>query len=140
MQPAEAALSRTTPDVTQVVPLFGVSDIDASVRFYVDGLGFAIKKSWLPEGQLRWCWLEIGQAALMLQTRARAVPAPDGMSICFMCADAIALYQLFRSRGIAARRPFVGNGLWVTSVIDPDGYKLDFESPTDVAEDTEYSE
>lgn len=33
----------------------------------------------------------------------------------------------------------MGNGLWVTSVQDPDGYRLDFESPTDVAEETVYS-
>jgi hypothetical protein len=30
--------------------------------------------------------------------------------------------------------------MWVTSLTDPDGYHVDFESPTDVAEDTEYSE
>jgi hypothetical protein len=33
----------------------------------------------------------------------------------------------------------VGNGLWVTSVKDPDGYLLDFESPTDTPEETVYS-
>jgi len=26
--------------------------------------------------------------------------------------------------------------MWVTAVVDPDGYKIDFESPTDVAEET----
>jgi len=55
-----------------------------------------------------------------------------------MCEDAIALYHEFRSRNVKVSRPFVGNGLWVTSVTDPDGYRLEFESPTDVAEDTEY--
>ena len=30
--------------------------------------------------------------------------------------------------------------LWVTSLIDPDGYRLEFESPTDVPEGTEYSD
>ena len=55
-----------------------------------------------------------------------------------MCADAIALYHAFTARGVTAKRPFVGNGLWVTSVQDPDGYRLDFESPTDVPEETEY--
>jgi hypothetical protein len=30
--------------------------------------------------------------------------------------------------------------MWVTVVEDPDGYKLDFESPTDVAEETVYAE
>jgi hypothetical protein len=33
-------------------------------------------------------------------------------------------------------RPFVGNGYWVVELEDPDGYKLYFESPTDVAEGT----
>ena len=42
--------------------------------------------------------------------------------------------------GIGASRPFVGNNLWVTSLTDPDGYRLDFESPTDVPEETVYTE
>ena len=57
-----------------------------------------------------------------------------------MCADAIAIYHDAVSRGLTASRPFVGNNLWVTSLTDPDGYRLEFESPTDVPEDTVYSE
>jgi hypothetical protein len=30
--------------------------------------------------------------------------------------------------------------MWVTSVTDPDGYVLEFESYTDTPEDTEYSD
>jgi hypothetical protein len=56
-----------------------------------------------------------------------------------MCADALSIYHDLTSRGLSATRPFVGNGLWVTSVMDPDGYRLDFESPTDVPEGTVYS-
>lgn len=55
-----------------------------------------------------------------------------------MCQDAIAVHHNLVARGIDASRPFVGNNLWVTSVTDPDGYRLDFESPTDVAEGTVY--
>jgi len=66
-------------------------------------------------------------------------PLGQGVSVCFMCADAIAIYHELTSRGLAASRPFVGNGLWVTSVQDPDGYRLEFESPTDVPEETEYT-
>jgi hypothetical protein len=44
------------------------------------------------------------------------------------------------SRGLNPSRPFVGNNLWVTSFTDPDGYRLDFESPTDVPEETVYSD
>lgn len=118
------------------------------MRFYVDGLGFVPTIKWEPEGRLRWCWLELGSAAIMLQQYWRdgrpggAPPGPlgQGVSICFMCVDALAIYRELTSRGVAATRPFVGNGLWVTSVTDPDGYRLDFESPTDVEEGTEYSE
>jgi lactoylglutathione lyase len=30
--------------------------------------------------------------------------------------------------------------MWVTSLRDPDGYRIDFESYTDVAEETVFSE
>jgi hypothetical protein len=39
-----------------------------------------------------------------------------------MCADAIAIYHEAVARGLVASRPFVGNGLWVTSLTDPDGH------------------
>ena len=142
--PAAAA---DAANVKLAVPFFGVTDIDASLRFYADGLGFAMTRHWAPEGRIRWCWLELGGAALMLQEfwkdgRRGGAPAGtlgQGVSICFMCADAIAVYHQALARGLAPSRPFVGNNLWVTSLTDPDGYRLDFESPTDVPEETEYS-
>jgi len=136
------------PNVQQAVPFFGVTDITASLRFYVDGLGFTMTNHWSPEGRIRWCWLQLEGAAVMLQEYwrdGRPAGAPEGplgqgVSICFMCADALAIYHDLGSRGIAASRPFVGNGLWVTSVQDPDGYRLEFESPTDAPEETIHSE
>jgi len=49
----------------------------------------------------------------------------------------VALWRGLVARGLSAKRPFVGNGMWVTRVSDPDGYVLVFESPTDAAEETE---
>ncbi len=135
-------------NVKQAVPFFGVTNIERSLRFYVDGLGFEKKIEWTPEGKLRWCWLQLGEASLMLQefwTDGHHANAPAeklgvGVSICFICADALAIYRELKARGIQASRPFVGNGMWVTSVTDPDGYRLDFESYTDAPEESEYSE
>jgi hypothetical protein len=118
-----------------------------SLRFYVDGLGCTMKYNWVDEGKLRWCWLEIGNAAVMLQEFRKeghdswspTGPVGEGVSICFMCDDAIALYREFKSRGLEPKRPFVGNRLWVTNITDPDGYRLAFESPTDAPEESEYS-
>src|SRR4029077_6472503 len=135
-------------NIQQAVPFFGVSDMEASLRFYVDGLGFEMTKKWVDEGKLRWCWLQHGNAAIMLQEfRKEGLNswAPEGklgvgVSICFQCKDALAIYREVTARGIAAKRPFVGNAMWVTVVEDPDGYKLDFESFTDVPEETVFSE
>jgi lactoylglutathione lyase len=139
-------------NVKQAVPFLGVNCMEESLRFYVDGLGFAVKQSWIPDkaedypdGRIRWCWLQRGDVAIMLQ---EFLPQhrPDGtlgmgMSICFMCEDALALYREFKSKGLRTRkRPFVGNGLWVVSVADPDGYRIDFESPTDAPEESELEE
>ena len=56
-----------TPNLTQAVPFLWVRDLTASLRCYVDGLGFAMTKQWAPDGQPRWCWLERDGVALMLQ-------------------------------------------------------------------------
>jgi predicted enzyme related to lactoylglutathione lyase len=64
----------------------------------------------------------------------------EGVSVCFQCEDALAIYRAATEHGIKVRRnPFVGNGMWVVPFSDPDGYRFDFESPTDVPEETEYS-
>ena len=138
-------------NVKQAVPFFGVTNMEASLRFYVDGLGFTMKNSWIPEttdhnpGKIRWCWLQLGDAAIMLQEflpkHRPNEPLGTGTSVCFMCEDALALYREFKSRGIQTRqRPFVGNRLWVVPLTDPDGYRIDFESPTDAPEESELEE
>jgi lactoylglutathione lyase len=135
-------------NVKQVVPFLRVSDVERSVGFYIDGLGFTMKHQWIPDGKLRWCWLTRGGASLMLQEfvkeghggRRPEGVLGQGVNLCFQCEDAVALYREFRSRGIDAKEPFVGNSMWVTVLSDPDGYKLDFESPTDVPEETKLSE
>lgn len=93
--------STTSVNVKQAAPFFGVTNMEASLRFYVDGLGFKMKNYWIPDraedhpdGRIRWCWLELGE-------------------------DALALYREFKSRGIQTRgRPSVGNRSWVRWVLD----------------------
>jgi catechol 2,3-dioxygenase-like lactoylglutathione lyase family enzyme len=129
-------------NVQQAVPFFRVANMEDSIRYYVDGLGFEMTRKWIPKDKIEWCWLQLGDASLMLQT-FRKTPEQKvgvGVSICFQCQDALRIYRDVRARGIEARRPFVGNAMWVTNMTDPDGYKIEFESPTDVPEETEYSE
>lgn len=140
--------TKVEANVQQAVPFFWVHDIKDSTRFYVDGLGFNLTRQWIDGGTLRWCWLELGGTAMMLQEfwkegHNRNLPEAKvglGVSINFTCKDALAIYRDLTSRGVQAKRPFVGNGMWVTQVTDPDGYNLFFESPTDAPEETVLSD
>ena len=140
--------TQTAANVKQAVPFFMVEDMQKSVRFYVDGLGFEITHRWQPDGKLQWCWMRLGDSSLMLQEfwkKGEQSGRPEGnlgqgVSICFVCEDAVAIYRDIKSRGIEAQRPFVGNAMWVVSVSDPDGYRLDFESATDAPEETVLAE
>ena len=120
-----------------------VMNMETSLHFYVNGLGFEIKTKWEPRDKIEWCWLELGNASLMLQeyrenpfTQKRG----EGVSIYFICEDALSIYVEINSRGLLPGEPFVGNGLWVVPIKDPDGYHIFFESPTDVPEETMYSD
>jgi lactoylglutathione lyase len=136
----------TMSNVQQVVPFFMVTDMTRSLRFYTEGLGFTLTNKWTPDSpdKIRWCWLQLGGSALMLQEyNPGRVPVEKrgvGASLWFQCQDAVALYHEFRTRGLDPTEPFVGNHMWDTAITDPDGYSLHFESPTDVSEETKLSD
>src|SRR5882757_1538003 len=107
---SEIGADAMSANVKQAVPFLGVTDMESSLRFYVDGLGFTIKRQWVPEGdehypsdgRIRWCWLELGDAAIMLQEftphgRPKEPPG-TGVSISFQCEDALSLSR-FQSKG-----------------------------------------
>src|SRR5438045_1653464 len=115
---------KTKAKVKQAVPFFGVKDIEASVKYYVDGLGFELRNKWVHENKLRWCWLQIDDAALMLQefwedglnaNLSQHRPG-EGVSVYFVCEDALAFYHEVVSKGIEVAEPFVGNNMWVTAL------------------------
>jgi len=134
--------------INEVVPFLAVKDMRESLSFYVDGLGFELANQWEQDGEIRWCRLQAGSAGLMLQqyrteghdSRQFSNNKGEGVSLVFFCDDAVTLYRTIKSRGIDASEPQVGNGLWETGMVDPDGYKLSFESPAEEAEDTKLSD
>jgi len=134
------------PNIRLAVPFFMVRDMEASLDFYTNKLGFTITNQWTPRGKIEWCWLQREAVSLMLQEPRnhdkfdQAGAKGNGVSICFQCADALALYHEFIAKGVNVKEPFVGNSMWVVCFTDPDGYKLDFESASDVEEETTYSD
>lgn len=135
--------ARDNINVKQAVPFFMVVNMDKSLNFYINGLGFQLINKWEPNGKIEWCLLQLENASIMLQEYRQSPPNEklgEGVSICFMCEDALTIYDQITLRGFLLSEPFVGNNLWVVGLKDPDGYNIVFESPTDVPEETLYSE
>lgn len=122
-------------NVTAVVPPLMVTNMERSLTFYTDGLGFAMQNRWVPDGRVRWCWLSLGGAALMLQEAvdsgrekmAAAGALGNGAALYFQCCDAVAIYRDAAARGVhALREPQVGNSAWEFSSPIPTATKSIF--------------
>ncbi len=122
--------------VRQLVPLLAVQDIQRSVEFYRDRLGFKLTGEADNEGKMFWCRMERGGSAIMLQ-QAEDEDGPAkgrgrGVSLYFICDDADAVYLELISRGLQLNPPSVAYyGMKQVVVPEPDGYYLCFESPTE---------
>jgi uncharacterized glyoxalase superfamily protein PhnB len=138
----------STQNILETVPFLSVSNIERSLDFYVKGLGFEIQNAWTPEGKIEWCKLKRQTGSLMLQEHKKMNEGSIqdkgrvgiGMSIYFICEDAISIYRELLGNGIHASEPFVSNRMWLTTIEDPDGYVINFESSTNVPEETILSE
>ena len=105
--------------VHEVVPFLAVKDLQKSLAFYMDGLGFSFQDRWEDEGVLRWCQLLLGQAGLMLQQFKTEGPDSrrfndnkgEGVMLCFFPDDAVEFYRAVTSRGVTS------NGLTSISAI-----------------------
>lgn len=132
MSPAQRSAT-----VHDLIPLLYVDDVDRSVAFYRDHLGFDIVESWEPDGRLTWCRVERDGASVMLQT---ACPDEDGsaeergrgVAFFFLCDDADAMYEEVTASGLQVDPPTVAfYGMKQLFVKDPDGYGLCFQNPTE---------
>lgn len=130
-------------NVNQAVPFFMVTNMDKSLSFYISGLGFQLVNKWEPNGKIEWCLLQLENVSIMLQEYRQSPPNEklgEGVSVCFICEDALSIYEQINIRGLQSSEPFVGNNMWVVGLKDPNGYNILFESPTEVQEETLYSE
>src|SRR5687768_18532245 len=134
---------KNSSNVKQAVPFFMVVNMDNSLNFYTKGLAFELKNKWQPRGKIEWCWLQLDNASIMLQEFSHNPSTEklgEGVSIYFICEDAVTIYNRIIANGLSASEPFVGNNMWVVGLKDPDGYNIFFESPTDTPEETKYSD
>jgi catechol 2,3-dioxygenase-like lactoylglutathione lyase family enzyme len=135
MQEKLMAVAEHSAVVRQIWPLLLVRDIERSVEFYRDRLGFKLAGQAEAQGKMFWCRLERGGASLMLQ-QAESEDGPAegrgrGVAFYFICDDADAMHADLSSRGLQLDPPKVAYyGMKQLFVPEPDGYSLCFESET----------
>ena len=124
------------------VPLLQVFDMQASLKFYCDVLGFQIvdqtDHDW-------WAMIKLGDAVLMLNTAyedGQRPPLPESarvrghndVSLYFEFPDLDALHSHLRAKGCGVQPPSTTTyGLRQLNVRDPDGYELCFTAPLESA-------
>ena len=117
-------------------PLIQVFDMETSLRFYCDLLGFEVVEKAAGGG---WAWLQHGDAQLMLNTAydddARPVqPDPTRVlghqdtGLFIGCPDVDGAYECLRSKGIDVSKPKVAwYGMKQMNLKDPDGFGICFQ-------------
>lgn len=120
-----------------VSPSLTVNDIQRSLRFYTDGLGFATGEEWKDDaGKLMGVMLESGKASVMLGqddfAKGRARLKGVGVRLYIETdADVDGLAARAKGAGLALDREpgDLGWGAKGFTLTDPDGYKLTITNP-----------
>ena len=128
-----------------LVPLLQVYDMNESIAFYRDLLGFEVHahspEIEAAEGRyFHWAWLRHGDAELMLNTAFDANERPaardsareaahDDVCLYMGCPDPDAAYAELKARGLDLRPPKTAPyGMRQLLLRDPDGYQICLQS------------
>jgi uncharacterized glyoxalase superfamily protein PhnB len=120
-------------------PPLNVADIEASLGFWHDLIGFEVTTRFESEGRLAFANLRSGEVELMLNARGgdpaprRARPHYTEAVIYFGVESVHDLVRALRAKGFDAPDPETEQyGLDEITLRDPDGYEIAFTSPTPV--------
>ena len=123
-------------ELTQVMPSLTVGDIEASLAYYVDVLGFSVVDRWENEGTLLGASVAAGEVSLMLgqDDWAQGRDRQKGVGFRLYCTtsqdvDRIAAGIKERGGELAQEPTDQPWGARDFSVIDPDGFKLSISGP-----------
>ena len=120
------------------IPMLLCRDVQASIRFYVDRLGFEVIGRMDDAGRSGWASLRRGRAQIMLASPSSVPEATrvDGRHTqCihyFYPKDVVALHESLRTQGCEVSDLAVRfYGMKEFEMVDPDGHMLTFGQETD---------
>lgn len=125
--------------IRYLCPMFMVFDMETSLKFYVDILGFEIHESAGEKDDVGWVWLKREGLDLMLNTQYELPDRPERQEASRMeahrdtvlylgCPDVDVAYQFLLSKGLKLNPPKVAPyGMKQLYLQDPDGYAICFQ-------------
>jgi catechol 2,3-dioxygenase-like lactoylglutathione lyase family enzyme len=122
-------------NLVSISPFFIVKDLQASIRYYIDRLGFQLEFQG-PEDGPYYAGVKRDGVGIMLKTILPDVlPCPNHTRHAWARWDAYiytldpdTLFDEFRQRGVSFVKElsFIDDGLWGFEITDADGYVLAF--------------
>ena len=128
-------------EIQYLCPLLQVFDMNTSLKFYCEVLGFTIHEQAGEPDDLGWVWLKWNNSDLMLNTayekhdrpahsEAARVAAHEDTCLYFGCPNVDEAYQALLAKGVKLDPPTVASyGMKQLYCFDPDGYQLCFQWP-----------
>lgn len=126
-------------EIQYLCPLLQVFDMNTSLKFYCEVLGFHIHESAGEKNDLGWVWLKRNNTDLMLNTAYETPDRPERPDttrfaahndtiLYFGCPDVDEAYQILLSKGLKLEPPTVAPyGMKQLYLHDPDGYGICFQ-------------
>lgn len=123
-------------EIQYLCPLLMVFDMQASLKFYVDMLGFEIHETAGEENDIGWVWLQRNNLNLMLNTRYELKSRPmqpetqrvktHSDTILYLgCPDVDSAWRGLVANGVKCDPPKVASyGMKQLYFSDPDGYGI----------------
>jgi catechol 2,3-dioxygenase-like lactoylglutathione lyase family enzyme len=130
--------SKVMSNLNYIFPFFIVENLQPSVAFYVDKLGFEVRHIGPADGPY---WAIVGRDNISIMLKAitpEIIPVPNNTrhpwapwDAFVSTADPDLLFEEYSSRGLAFRQPIMDNhdGLHGFELADADGYVLFFGRP-----------
>jgi catechol 2,3-dioxygenase-like lactoylglutathione lyase family enzyme len=111
-----------------VMPILEVSDLERSVTWYRDILGFVVAEELREDGQLIAVQLKAGKVRFLLERETAPPAGGRGQGVHLYCAtrqDVTRLAGLIQERGgVIEQAPDDSHGGRDFAILDPDGYRI----------------
>ncbi|MGE3181338.1 MAG: VOC family protein [Phycisphaerae bacterium] len=114
--------------ITKLSPMLAVANLQRSIDFYVNALGFRVSSTWGPDDEPCWAMVSNGTVEIMLTVEASDDPPRAGQTIFYFYPDdVLRLHEKLSESGLVVSKVReTAYGMREFDMLDPDGHRLWF--------------